>query len=66
MGYQIGFPWSLGVRINFSYTMPNILLDTQQVPGTALSIITRTCFPVWRSAPTWATAPASRKWRPSR
>lgn len=27
LGYQIGFPWSLGVGINFSYTTPNFLLD---------------------------------------
>src|ERR1700682_3927422 len=27
LGYQIGFPWSLGVGINFSYTTPNINLD---------------------------------------
>jgi len=27
LGYQVGFPWSLGVGINFSYTTPNILLD---------------------------------------
>jgi hypothetical protein len=27
LGYQIGFPWSLGVGINFSYTTPNNLLD---------------------------------------
>jgi hypothetical protein len=27
LGYQIGFPWSLGVGISFSYTTPNILLD---------------------------------------
>jgi len=27
LGYQIGFPWSLGVGINFSYTTPNILID---------------------------------------
>ncbi|WP_094286844.1 MspA family porin [Mycobacterium lehmannii] len=32
LGYQIGFPWSLGVGINFSYTTPNILLD--QAPPT--------------------------------
>ncbi|ULE31280.1 MspA family porin [Mycobacterium sp. IDR2000157661] len=31
LGYQIGFPWSLGVGINFSYTTPNILFD--QAPG---------------------------------
>jgi hypothetical protein len=29
LGYQIGFPWSLGVGINFSYTTPNIALDQQ-------------------------------------
>lgn len=28
LGYQIGFPWSLGIGINFSYTTPNVLLDT--------------------------------------
>ncbi len=27
LGYQIGFPWSLGVGINFTYTTPNVLLD---------------------------------------
>ncbi len=27
LGYQIGFPWSLGVGINFSYTTPNILVS---------------------------------------
>lgn len=27
LGYQIGFPWSLGVGINFSYSTPNALLD---------------------------------------
>ncbi|TRW82004.1 MspA family porin [Mycolicibacterium sp. 018/SC-01/001] len=35
LGYQIGFPWSLGVGINFSYTTPNIALDQQDVIGTA-------------------------------
>src|SRR5246500_3926074 len=51
LGYQIGFPWSLGVGVNFSYTTPNILLDDTQVPtvppfipGT-LSIITPNLFP---------------------
>jgi hypothetical protein len=27
LGYQVGFPWSLGVGINFSYTTPNLLID---------------------------------------
>jgi hypothetical protein len=31
LGYQIGFPWSLGVGINFSYTTPNILLDDTNI-----------------------------------
>ncbi len=34
LGYQVGFPWSLGVGINFSYTTPNILLDDADIsPG---------------------------------
>ncbi|ULE31281.1 MspA family porin [Mycobacterium sp. IDR2000157661] len=32
LGYQIGFPWSLGVGINFSYTTPNILFDQAPSP----------------------------------
>jgi hypothetical protein len=27
LGLQIGFPWTLGVGLNFSYTTPNIFLD---------------------------------------
>ncbi|BBZ30189.1 porin MspA [Mycolicibacterium madagascariense] len=27
LGYEVGFPWSLGVAIGFSYTTPNVLLD---------------------------------------
>jgi MspA len=34
LGYQIGFPWSLGVGVNFSYTTPNINLDQTSVPFT--------------------------------
>jgi len=53
LGYQIGFPWSLGVGINFSYTTPNILLDNVTpatfFPGTIGSgfggIITPNLFP---------------------
>jgi hypothetical protein len=48
LGYQIGFPWSLGVGINFSYTTPNILLDRAQIGATSLnslSIITPNLFP---------------------
>ena len=47
--YQIGFPWSLGVGINFSYTTPNILLDDANLyggPFTAFgSVITPNLFP---------------------
>jgi len=31
LGYQVGFPWSLGVGINFSYSTPNILLDDTNI-----------------------------------
>jgi hypothetical protein len=31
LGYQIGFPWSLGVGVNFSYTTPNINLDQTSI-----------------------------------
>ena len=31
LGYQIGFPWSLGVGVNFSYTTPNINLDQSSI-----------------------------------
>ena len=31
LGYQIGFPWSLGVGVNFSYTTPNILINDASV-----------------------------------
>ncbi len=36
LGYQVGFPWSLGVGINFSYTTPNVALDGY-TPGTFIS-----------------------------
>src|ERR1044071_389790 len=42
LGYQVGFPWSVGVGINFSYTTPNIAFDGQDygtfVPGTLPAI----------------------------
>ncbi|MGV9803100.1 MspA family porin [Mycobacterium sp. NPDC003449] len=47
LGYQIGFPWSLGVGINFSYTTPNILLDDVNLSGLDPlgSVITPNLFP---------------------
>ena len=49
LGYQVGFPWSLGVGINFSYTTPNILLDDVSLSPLAFdplgSIITPNLFP---------------------
>ena len=49
LGYQVGFPWSLGVGINFSYTTPNILLDDASFSPLAFdpigSVITPNLFP---------------------
>jgi MspA len=51
LGYQIGFPWSLGVGINFSYTTPNILLDDANINPLSAgfnplgSVITPNLFP---------------------
>ncbi|WP_193047902.1 MspA family porin [Mycolicibacterium baixiangningiae] len=49
LGYQIGFPWSLGVGINFSYTTPNIAFDGLEgfgIFGGELSgIVTPPLFP---------------------
>jgi hypothetical protein len=49
LGYQIGFPWSLGVGINFSYTTPNILCDDCSLlagpAGVLGSVITPNLFP---------------------
>jgi MspA len=46
LGYQIGFPWSLGVGVNFSYTTPNINLDqTQIAPAPALIVTSPPLFP---------------------
>ena len=49
LGYQVGFPWSLGVGINFSYTTPSILLDDADISPTGFnplgSVITPNLFP---------------------
>ncbi|TGD88359.1 porin [Mycolicibacterium sp. CH28] len=49
LGYQVGFPWSLGVGVNFSYTTPNVLLDKASVAPTQFnplgSVITPNLFP---------------------
>ena len=48
LGYQIGFPWSLGVGINFSYTTPNILIDGGDITGPPFgldTVITPNLFP---------------------
>ena len=49
LGYQVGFPWSLGVGINFSYTTPNILLDDVSLSPLGFdplgSVITPNLFP---------------------
>ena len=69
LGYQIGFPWSLGVGINFSYTTPNILIDDgnlSPVSTRSARSSPRTCSRVCRSALTWVTARVFRRWRRSR
>ncbi len=72
LGYQIGFPWSLGVGINFSYTTPNILFDDQRLRSGRYRLLgdvdhhPEPCSRVCRSVPTWATARVFRKWRRSR
>jgi hypothetical protein len=49
LGYQVGFPWSLGVGINFSYTTPNILLDDVSISPLGFNplgqVITPNLFP---------------------
>ncbi|MBB2990981.1 hypothetical protein FHR72_002454 [Mycolicibacterium iranicum] len=47
LGYQVGFPWSLGVGINFSYTTPNIAFDGQDFldGNLADTIVTPPLFP---------------------
>ena len=40
LGYQIGFPWSLGVGVNFSYTTPNINLDQTSIGTTNNLVVT--------------------------
>jgi MspA len=46
LGYQIGFPWSLGVGVNFSYTTPNINLDQTSISATpALTVTSPPLFP---------------------
>jgi hypothetical protein len=44
LGYQIGFPWSLGVGIHFAYTTPNVLLDKANV-ARPVQVITPNLFP---------------------
>jgi len=45
LGYQIGFPWSLGVGVNFSYTTPNINLDQTNITTGSLVITSPPLFP---------------------
>ena len=45
LGYQIGFPWTLGVGINFSYTTPNILIDDGNLANGFAQIIPPNLFP---------------------
>jgi len=47
LGYQIGFPWSLGVGVNFSYTTPNINLDQSFINTTPAASLTVTSPPLF-------------------
>src|ERR1700676_2752516 len=49
LGYQIGFPWSLGVGVNFSYTTPNINLDQTRLfaPGSGGPVLQVTSPPLF-------------------
>ena len=69
LGYQIGFPWSLGVGINFSYTTPNILIDDGNITAPPFGLeLGHYAEPVPRCvdlALTWVTARVFRKSRRS-
>jgi MspA len=47
LGYHVGFPWSLGVGTNFSYTTPNINLDAAPIlaPVPLLPVTSPPLFP---------------------
>lgn len=47
LGYQIGFPWSVGVGVNFSYTTPNVSLYDANLTNEPLtaSVITPNLLP---------------------
>ena len=46
LGYQIGFPWSLGVGVNFSYNTPNFNLDqTRVAPAPTLRVTSPPLLP---------------------
>lgn len=49
LGYQVGFPWSLNVGLNFSYTTPNIFLSDASISPLGFdpigSVVTPNLFP---------------------
>ncbi|WP_234791471.1 MspA family porin [Mycolicibacterium mucogenicum] len=53
LGYQVGFPWSLGIDITFSYTTPNVLVYDASIAPPPLgvgitplsSVVTPNLFP---------------------
>src|SRR6202022_2941681 len=61
LGYQIGFPWSLGVGVNFSYTTPNINLDQTSLglPNPALVVTSPPLFPGVSITPNLGNGPRS-------
>jgi MspA len=45
LGYQVGFPWSLGVGITFRYTTPNVLIDKGRPVNGFSHVITPNLLP---------------------
>ena len=40
LGYQVGFPWSMGVGVNFNYTTPILNLDQTAISATPALVVT--------------------------
>ncbi|QNJ90109.1 MspA family porin [Mycolicibacterium fluoranthenivorans] len=45
LGYQVGFPWALGMNVAFTYTTPNVKADKGNPRNAYLRVITPNLFP---------------------